>query len=273
LPFLYKLIIKQHIFYNKQILKMPKEKKDLRILPTKQDEESLIKIHENLMSVPCLCLQISPPASGKSTIIVNLVFHLFNNGNEPFFKRVIYVSPTVKTDRSLAGVRKLAEDPDNTEIEIQLITGEHILELEETLKGIIEYLEEMKEEDKEQGIKTALILDDCMAFMKRSIFKSYLTKLCSTYRHIGHSLSIFIACQCYKGVPKAIREMASAMLFGNGISGKTKAEIFEDMVNVFGDDFPEYFEEATNKKYSYCFCDMREQKIYKNFEKLLYQKN
>lgn len=249
-----------------------KSKKSLKILPCVQDEESLINIHDRF-TVPLLFTCISPPASGKSTTIMNIGFNLFNEGSKPFFTRVIYISPTVLTDRSLKGLRDLHDDEDNDQIEIKLITGEHILDLENTLGEIIEYLAEMKAEDKQEDRKTLIVIDDCMAFMKRNVFKSNLTRLCSTYRHIGYSTSICLAVQSYKGVPKAVRELASGFIFGSGIAGKTKQEICEDMENVFGDDFEEYFNEATRKKYNFCFCDMRQQKIYHNFDKLLYSKN
>jgi hypothetical protein len=252
---------------------MPKTTKNLKVLPTKQDEESLVKIHDNLPSIPGCFLLIAPPASGKSTIIANCVFNLYNEGKTPFFKRVIWISPTILTDRSLAGVRKLANDPDNDEIEIQLITGEHLNDLEQTIEGIIEYIKDMKEEDKDEGnIRTALIIDDSMCFMQNKIM-SQLTRLTSTYRHIGHSLSIFLATQTYKGCPKAIREMASCIIICGNPGGKTRKEICEDMEDIFGDDFEKYLNEVLKTKYNFLMCDMRELKLYECFEKLIYSKN
>jgi hypothetical protein len=247
---------------------MPKNK----ILSTKKVEDP-IKYYDGLPSLNCMTIFISPPGGGKSTIIANLVFHLYNQGNDIMFKRVIWCSPTIRTDKSLHGIRELEADPKNDKIEIQFITGDELSNLEEVIDGIKEYLEEQREEDKKNNIRTAVIIDDGMAYMRRTI-QSSLVKLASCYRHIGYHTNLFIAAQSWTGLPKAVRELASAVVIGQ-VSGKTKKQIVDDMENVFDDKFEETYNKATNtgNKYDFCFVDNRLQKIFRNFETELYSKN
>lgn len=248
---------------------MPKQ---LKLLQVKKDYTSIVKKHERLPSLPGLIMIAGPPASGKSFLCSNLAFNLYNDDDKHiFFKRVIWISPTVWDDGGLKGVRDLANNEDNDKIEIQLLPprGEN-LNLEIVIDEVINYLKDMRDEDKENGIHTILIIDDSMSRMERQI-TSNLVKLCSTYRHISPYLTVVLCCQTYKGTPKPVREMASCIIV-TGAAGKTRGEIIEDMQPIYGNEFENIFDHVLSKKYNFLYIDQRDQKIFKNFDNLIFSK-
>lgn len=247
--------------------------KPVKILPTKQDVESLEKPNPSLPSTPFLMLCFAPPGSGKSVVAVNMAFSAYNSKSDPiYFKRVIWISPSVYTDRSLSSVRKLAADEENDQIEIQLI-GDGLDKIEVVIDEVIKYLGSVKEDDAQQNIRTILIIDDAIALLKRN-YQSTLLRLCSTYRHLAHSLSIILCSQTWKAIPKPVREMASCYIILGCGGGKMKKEMIEDLENTYGENVEEYLDECLTKRFDMCYIDNREQTIMKNFgQKLLFNKN
>lgn len=120
------------ILYN-----MDKSKIDsLEILPIKKDKkDNKIQFPEPIPNDPFTLCFISPTNSGKTVVIVNLIYRFYKK----YFDEIIYISPTVHIDETLENnvnkddeITKIYEDDDLQNIDIML--KEIITEQKETKK-------------------------------------------------------------------------------------------------------------------------------------------
>ena len=247
------------------------------IQKVKTDEETIIDCG-NLPSHPFFCTLVAGPGSGKTSVIMNILLNPLLYGDSkkktPYWNNIIYISPSYLTDKTLAPLRKLQQDEDNDKITITAIY-EDLENMDVILRTICDHLNEMKEEHKEENIKTIIVIDDSSTLMnKKSDKTSYIARIVSTYRHIGYSLDCLFVSQRYLTIPQQLRVCSSCFLIYRINNKKDLKAICDELGGVFGDDkFLECYEEATQEKYSFMTVDMRKLTLRKKFNDLLFKKD
>jgi hypothetical protein len=240
---------------------MPKKIKELKdedlvILDVNKPKANFIQPHANLMPVPSITLFISPPASGKTLLLVNMIYRFY----EGVFDEIYWCSPTLNLDNTLdSSVKK-----DETIIKIS--DADDLENISKIIKFIVESQKEKL--DKGEELEDILIvLDDCISFVNGK----ELLKLCTMYRHLR--ISVFISIQKMKLLNNTIRSCASNVITFN-IPNKKQREMFFEEFSVFP-DIETYYEDCTNEKYNWMRMDLRNMAIYHGGPegiKLVYQK-
>ena len=216
---------------------------DLIILDVKKPNDNFIEVHPNLPPVPNITLFISPPASGKTLLLINFIYRFYKD----VFDEIFWCSPTINLDNTLdSSVKK-----DETIIKIS--SADDLMNID----NIIKYLIHTQEEKKEKGedIENILIiLDDCISFVNGKM----LLELATIYRHL--KITVWISIQKMKLLNNTLRACASNVI-SFSIPNKKQREQFLDEF----DSFPridEFYEMCTKDKYNWIRLDMKNQKIY-----------
>ena len=131
----------------------------------------------------------------------------------------------------------------------------------EDLDGILKVIIEEKEK-KEDEIKKfyLIILDDCLGFIKP---KSYVSYLCSRYRH--YKISLIFTSQNFRSINNIIRTNATFYLLFKTTNRKEYDKYEEEFGGLFP-HFEEMYEDATKEPYNFLYLDLRHAKAYHNFE-------
>lgn len=221
----------------------------LKILPVKKlkQEKGKRYINKILPQPPFLACLCAGVASGKSNLLMNLLYQ--KAMYREYFDIIYWFSPSIYNDET---TRFVQED------ENILIISEDLENIDEYLKGIIEHQTETNNEE-----KTLLILDDCLGYLRTN----GLSKLGAKFRH--YNLSCFITVQNFKSLPPVIRYNTQYWFIWKLNNTKMYRAIEEELISVFP-EFNKYYKEATKKKYSFLYCDMKKGLMYQNFDKLLF---
>ena len=219
------------------------EDEDLKILDVKKPHHNFIIVHPNLPPVPNITLFISPPASGKTLLLINFVYRFYKD----IFDEIYWCSPTINLDNTLDSSVK------RDETIIKISGAEELMKI----NGIIKYLiEEQKNKlDKDEPLEhILLVLDDCISFVNGKM----LLELCTIYRHL--KITVWISIQKMKLLNNTIRTCASDVITFN-IPNKKQREQFLDEFDSF-DSIEDYYEICTKEKYHWMRLDMRNMKIF-----------
>ena len=225
---------------------------ELKILKVKdliEKDTRFDKLNPVLLKPPFLLVMNGSVRSGKSNLIVNLIYN--NNFYKKIFDNIVYISPTVYIDNTL-----------------QHLDDDDVLKFDnpEKLDDILKTVVESQNEDNHKKEHTLIIIDDCLP-LKRG---SYLTYLATRYRHFR--ISLIITSQDYRSVPNIIRANASGYLIFK-TSNKKEYKKLEDEFGSLFENFEELYEMCTNKLYSFMFINLRNLNVYSDFEKLVYKKS
>ena len=204
---------------------------------------------------PFLMVITAPVRSGKSNLLVNLIFNK-NFGYRNYFDEIMYISPTIANDDT---GRAIMEDD-----KIIKIT-EGLDQLDLILESIVEI---QRAKEKEDRGHTLLILDDCLGLIK-TIGNSYFASLCSRYRH--YKLSIVVTTQNFRSVPVTCRYNATAYIIFKTNNRKELKKMTEELDGNF--PFLEIYNKATDARYDFLYLNQETIKAYKNFDELLYEKD
>ncbi len=233
--------------------------KDVEIYPVKieytEDEKKFIQKFDILPDVlphqAFIMLIHAPPRSGKSVLILNLLY------NEMFkmkdiYDKIIFISPTLENDKTL---KHVLEDEDVIKYydykELQNING--------IIGGILEH-----QKDNQQKENILIILDDCVGLIGNNSVE--LNRLCTRYRH--NKISLIITSQNYKSFGVLMRNCASHYIFFKTNMLTELKKISDDMNNY--PNFETHYRTATNKRYSFLYVNQLESKIYEKFGRILY---
>jgi hypothetical protein len=225
---------------------------ELKILKVKdliEKDTRFDKLNPVLLKPPFLLVINGSVRSGKSNLIVNLIYN--NNFYKKIFDNIVYISPTVYIDNTL-----------------QHLDDDDVLKFDnpEKLDDILKTVVESQNEDSHKKEHTLIIIDDCLP-LKRG---SYLTYLATRYRHFR--ISLIITSQDYRSVPNIIRANASGYLIFK-TSNKKEYKKLEDEFGSLFENFEELYEMCTNKLFSFMFINLRNLNVYSDFEKLVYKKS
>jgi len=223
----------------------------LKILPVKikKEKNEFKKLPSILPKPPFLLTLQAPVRSGKSNLIMNMVYRWY----KPIFDEIIFISPTVKNDKTC---KMLYKDKDIIKMDENLDN-----DLDMILNEIVEQQNETVEEDRKHIL---IILDDCLGFLKQG-----LANLCSRYRH--YKISMIITSQSFRSIPVITRCNSSHYIL---FSTHNKKEL-DKLEEEFSGNFPQFlnlYKKATEDKYAFLYMDMENIKAYKNFTDLLYEK-
>jgi hypothetical protein len=229
---------------------------DLEILKVKNKHENenkklFEKLHQNLLKPPFLLVVNGSVRSGKSTLLMNLIYnkHFYKD----YFDKIVFVSPTVHNDETL---EHLNEDEDIIKIHDDLD------KIDTIVKTIVDEQDKLGQDKKH----VLLILDDMLGYIKPN---SYISNLCTRYRH--RKLSIIITSQNFRKIPNIIRENASGYLIFKTTNKKEYKKYYEEFSGLF-ETFEELYNISTDKPYNFLYLDLRHIKAYHNFTSLLYSK-
>lgn len=227
----------------------------LEILPVKKlkmDEDNNVKkkIHDHLLKPPFLLILCAPVRSGKSNMIMNLIY------NDRFYKgifdHIVYISPTVDNDKTLSFLR---EDDDIVKISQNLEDG----------KAIIDALIKLQTDDDNKE-SMLVVFDDMLGNLKAKDFGNF----CSRYRH--YRISMIITTQNFRSLPPTCRNNATGYVIFKTNNGKEYSKIHEELSGSFK-RFDSLYNQATKKKYNFLYLDLESIKAYHNFDKLLWSKD
>jgi hypothetical protein len=227
---------------------MPKKVKeltdeDLKVLDVNKPKSNFIEVHQNLMSVPNFTLFISPPASGKTLLLVNMVYRFYGG----VYDEIYWCSPTLTHDNTLDSSIK------RDETIIKISEAEDLENINKIIKFIIESQKE-KLEKGEEIENILLVLDDCISFVNGK----ELLKLATMYRHLR--ISVWISIQKLKLLNNTIRACASDVITFT-ISNKKQRDAFMEEFNIFP-NIEEFYEECCSEKYNWMRMDLRNMKIF-----------
>ena len=229
---------------------------DLEILPVKSlpeyDVEKLKKLHINLPKPPFLGILQGSVRSGKSNLVMNLIYNKhFYRG---IFDRIFYISPTVNNDLTL---QFLKNDED-----VDKIT-DNLDDIDDIVKEIVNHKKEDEELKEEQWL---FVLDDMIGLIKN---KGYISSYATKFRHDKNSL-IFLS-QNFRSIPPIIRVNAGWYCIWKTTNHKEYSKIEDEFSSLFP-NFIQLYNESTDKPYNFLFLDLKKIKAYHNFNKLLYSK-
>ena len=202
-------------------------------------------------------LLIAPTKSGKSNLVLNLVYSEGINYKRQFPEgNIFYISPTVQLDDTLKAVMK---DDDI----VKITDFESLENLDTVLSEIIKEQKETPEEERENVL---IILDDCIEYLKKS---RVLANLTTKNRH--YRISLIITTQSFRAVAPLIRKNITCHICFRMYNTKELQAINEEILSGFEDGLKHY-EKAVEKPYSFLYANCRDMKLYERFENLLWSK-
>jgi hypothetical protein len=199
---------------------------------------------EPLSNYPFIWGIISRPKSGKTTYMMSLI---------------ILVSPTLKSfgnNKNIDNLKYKFEHLDN---------------------DVLDDIEEIARENKDDDENTLVIFDDCSSYFKKN--KQIIDKfshMCKNHRHIG--LSMFILSQKYTDLPTGVRNCLGLITMMNTDNMFERDAIFQELPlrkQQYDDLYYYIFQnkDDKNNKYNSMLLDMTRNKsnrvlVYKNFNLL-----
>jgi len=227
----------------------------LKILPVKSlEDDTNHKLDKRLPKPPFLGILNGSVRSGKSTLLMNLIY------NDQFYKdifdKVILISPTCENDKTL---HYMNEDDDI----IKICDG--LDAIDDILKSIVKIQkDELKKGD---GMNTLLILDDMLGYIKQH---SYLSNLCTRYRHF--KISLIITTQSFRAIPNVVRTNASFYIIFTTQNDKELQKLDDEFGGLIP-NFKSLFKMATDDMYNFLYIDLKKVIAYHNFDDILYEKH
>ena len=238
---------------------------DWKVKPVDVDESKFNAEDFGVFVFPSLIVGIGHVASGKSTLMYNLI----EKFNPVFEGHVIVFSPTFENDPI---GHKIKEDD---------MILEHFAEFSNSI--LMRVLEVIRDDpNKEQ--KYLLVFDDILGLLPKIVQSKeakFWNNFISTYRHgggVAHEgqLSLLFFTQYYKDLSPILRANASYVMFLGSHSEKHKKQYSEELNAVCdGSDqkFMELYHQCKADKYDIMMLDFRNLKVYKNLDQLVYSRD
>jgi hypothetical protein len=214
------------------------------------------KLHEKLddyeigklMNKPNFTLFLGRAGSGKSTLLISLL------QSPKMFKCVYHTIILFCPPNSRASIKN---DFWSVLPEEQIYDNLDYDNLAEAY-GIAE-------ENASQGFRTLIVLDDVQKDLKGEAEK-LLLHMVNNRRHAG--LSIWMACQTYKSIPRQVRQGLTS-LFIFKIQKGEMATIFEEQVEVDDKIYKEILAHAYKGAHDFIFIDSSTQRIFINWDEVI----
>lgn len=230
---------------------------NLKILPIKPDDKRKpykTPPEEPLPQNCCRMAFIGLTNSGKTVCLNNILLRFMKD----CFESIYIISPTIVNDESSrflvekAGEENCFENYSDRIVEtIMDIQKEHL-----KITGEMPHI--------------AVVVDDFITEVKQN---AKIFGLFTKARH--YNISLFICSQVLRALPLIARsQMSHICYFRNPNEKELEKFIEETLINFTGNKKKAYdiYKEATNTPYNFLFLDMKNMKLYQNFEKLLFSK-
>ena len=197
------------------------------------------------------------PASGKSTMMINLITN--KKAYKKQFNKIFIISPSLIT---------LEKNPLDVINDDQKFT-----------KLDLETLEEIKDRIKGSGEFVLLVIDDCASAMKKNDIQEVLLNFILNRRHICSdgetgSLSIIITTQVYNKIPLDIRKCADSLFTWRSLNKKENQFIEEEYLSAIPKETIHEIRKYVYKKKNDCLIirlnDELENMLFRNFNKLIW---
>lgn len=223
----------------------------MEILPVKQvklNEDK--KVDDPFIKPPFLGLVYGGVRSGKSCLIINLIYRVYNH--KVFDGGIFIFSPNIFNDDIFDG---------------NFVKDEKIKKIDQDLENIDMYVKAMvqlqQEREKKDRKHILIIFDDIIGYIKQ---KSYISNLCTRYRQL--KISLLFTTQVFRAIPNTIRNNASFLILFQTYNEMEKKKIMEELGHI--KDIEKYYNEATNKKYGFLYVNLKDLKLYDGFINCLY---
>lgn len=225
------------------------------ILPVKKpkEDESYNLIEEPLPKPPFNALLYAPVNSGKSNLIINLIYKKGGYGKKVFKGGIFVFSPNVYNDDIF----------DNN-----VSMDEEIAKFSDDLEYVDHFAQEIvsrqQEKPKKEREPMLFIFDDCLGYINPM---GYISKFSTRNRQL--KISMIFTIQVFRAIPNFIRVNCKWMLFFKTHNEDEKKKLIEEM-NMFP-NFESYLELATQEKYSFLYANLKERKLYRKFDELMWE--
>jgi hypothetical protein len=232
---------------------------DLKIKPVDIDESKYNSEELEPFVFPSLSVYIGHVASGKSTLLYNLI-----KMYEPVFKgNVILISPTVLNDPIQ---QKMLED--------DLILEHYDFYSNDLMRHILDAIKEDKDE------KYLIVFDDILSMTPKHMTKEgrWWNAYISQYRHRPNEgqVSLVFMLQYFKDLSPVIRSNLSYLGLLGVHSEKHLKQYAEELSAATGgteQSFYEVYNEAKKDKFDFLLLDFRKLRAFKNFDTILYDRD
>lgn len=246
------------------------EEKENKILATKAFDNQHKKysdIPKDLPQPPFSLLLVGPKGSGKSNLILNLVYKskpkkLYRH----FFDKVYVFSPTWKLDPKMAKTK---------------VPDDQIFEDTDSYRQIIEEIigiqsDKIEEEGKENTEHILMIFTDLAG--QKNVFsqsKGIMNKLAFNLRH--YKISLIIDTQSLRQINQAFRNNLSGVILFSGISNRLEIQkIYDEYLGEFNKkEQQQLIDYCFDKPFDFLYINYQKYKLdrfYHNFNKLTIRK-
>jgi len=135
----------------------------------------------------------------------------------------------------------------------------------ENLKYVADTIKDEVEEEPE--INNVIIFDDMGAYLRDTHVKKLLKELVMNRRH--YHTSIYFLCQTYKSLEPDIRKLFSN-IFLFKVYKKEMEDIMNEIIEGHKDNIDEIIKLVFDKPYNYLFINTDTQKLFKNFDEIIF---
>jgi len=184
--------------------------------------------------------------SGKTSLTINIVKKLYK---KKFHKVYLFMPRTSVASLKSNIFSVLPEDQVYDEL-----TYENITELNETIQ-----------ENREDGLKSLVIMDDVQRALKDKSIVSVFKEMVANQRHLN--VSFIILLQNYFALDNKVRELVHNVIFFK-MDKKQTQKIFEECAEMPQATFNDLNNFIFDEPYNWCLINQRNKKIYKMFDEV-----
>ena len=201
-----------------------------------------------LMNKHSFSLFLGRAGSGKSTLLISLL------QSPKLFKSVYHTIILFCPPNSRASIKNdfwsvLPEEQIYDELNLETLTEAY----------------NVAEANAAEGFRTLIVLDDVQKSLKGEVEKLLLHAV-NNRRHAA--LSIWMACQTYKSIPRQVRQGLSS-LFIFKIQKGEMATIFDEQVEIADSVYKEILDMSYKKAHDFIFIDSNSQRIFINWHEVI----
>ena len=231
----------------------------MKIKPVPIDESKYNKAELDPFVFPSLSVFIGHVASGKSTLLYNLL-----EMTKPVFNgNVILISPTIMNDPIQ---QKMIED--------DLVLEHYDFYTNDLMQHILEAIKEDKDE------KYLIVFDDILSMTPKHMTREgrWWNAYISQYRHRPNEgqVSLMFFLQYYKDLSPVIRSNLSYLGLLGVHSEKHIAQYAEELSAATGgtaQSFNEVYSKAKEGKFDFLLLDFRKLRALRNLDTVLYERD
>ena len=184
--------------------------------------------------------------SGKTSLTINIIKKLYK---KKFHKIYIFMPRT-----SMASLKNNIFDALPEDQKFDELNYENIYNLNETIK-----------ENRENGLKSLVIMDDVQRALKDNQVVKIFKEMIANQRHLNCSFIILL--QNYFALDNKVRELIHNVIFFK-MDKKQNKKIFEEVAEMPSNAFYEINDFIFDEPYNWCLINQRNKKIYKMFDEV-----